>query len=81
MHTKYAPHRTACLCCCVRALAAATNLPVIGVVPRTWLDRHRRVFRHEIYRYAGGVAGLVLFAIVVIAQQSRLTGLIRGLAS
>ena len=61
-----------------RALAAATGLPVIGVVPFTLLDRHRAAFRREVFKYSTVLAGLVLFAVLVVSQQARLTALAKG---
>jgi polysaccharide chain length determinant protein (PEP-CTERM system associated) len=59
------------------ALQEATGLPVIGVVPRTWLDRHRSTFRRNVIQYAGAVGCLVLLAVVVVIQESQLTRLVQ----
>lgn len=61
-----------------RGLKAATGLPVIGVVPRTWLDRQRQDFRRQSLHYWAIVTGLALMAILVTLQQSRITDLTRG---
>jgi polysaccharide chain length determinant protein (PEP-CTERM system associated) len=61
------------------ALETATGLPVIGVVPRTWLDQHRNAVRRDIVRYAGAVGGLFVMAGMVVTQSRLLSQLVQGL--
>jgi polysaccharide chain length determinant protein (PEP-CTERM system associated) len=60
-------------------LEAATGLPVVGVIPRTWLDRHRNAFRRSVIKYAGAVGCLVIVAVFVISQASMLTRFAQGI--
>jgi polysaccharide chain length determinant protein (PEP-CTERM system associated) len=59
-------------------LEAAIGVPVIGVVPLTWLDKHRAAFRRNIVHYASAVAVLVLLAVVVMTQEGPLVRLLQG---
>jgi hypothetical protein len=61
------------------SLAAATGLPVIGVIPRTWLDRHRNAFRRSVMKYAGAVGCLALIGVLVVLQASVLTRYAQGM--
>lgn len=59
------------------ALEAATGLPVIGVVPKTWIDQHRNAFRRDVIRYAVAVGCLFVTAGVVVSQSRFLSQLAR----
>jgi polysaccharide chain length determinant protein (PEP-CTERM system associated) len=49
-----------------RALNEITGMPVLGVVSRTWLDKHRQQRRQELIRYSAAAAALLLvFACVM----------------
>lgn len=59
-------------------LESAIGVPVIGVVPLTWLDQHRAAFRRKIVHYASAMAALVLLAVVVMTQEGPLVRLLQG---
>src|SRR5215813_9508647 len=47
-----------------RQLTEATQLPVLGSVSMTWVERHRAAGRRAIWAYSFGAAMLVLLAVV-----------------
>lgn len=50
-----------------RSLTEITGLPVLGVVSRTWLDKHRLQRRGELIRYSAAATGLVIaFALLLM---------------
>lgn len=53
----------------VPALTAATGLPVLAAVSRTWVERHRQQRKIELVRFSGGTVLLfVAFGVVVLLQ-------------
>jgi polysaccharide chain length determinant protein (PEP-CTERM system associated) len=52
-----------------RILTEVTNLPVLGVVSETWLDKHRQSRRKELIRYSMA-AGALLFVFVFFLRFS-----------
>ena len=53
----------------VPALTAATGLPVLAAVSRTWVERYRLQRKAELVRFSGGTALLfVAFGLVVLLQ-------------
>jgi polysaccharide chain length determinant protein (PEP-CTERM system associated) len=49
-----------------RQLTDLTQLPVLGSVSMTWLERHRAVARRAVWAYSLGAAALVLLALVAL---------------
>ena len=47
-----------------RQLTEATQLPVLGTVSMTWVERHRAAGRRAVWAYSFGAALLVLVAVV-----------------
>ncbi len=60
----------------VPALTAATGLPVLAAVSRTWVDRHREQRRSELVRFSGGTALLFAAFVLVILMQPLVTQLL-----
>lgn len=52
-----------------RVLAEVTSLPVLGVVSKTWLDKHRLQRRFELIRYSAAAGALALLYILVLAYS------------
>jgi polysaccharide chain length determinant protein (PEP-CTERM system associated) len=63
----------------VRQLSELTQLPVIGVVSMTWLERHRARERRAIWVYSAATAVLVLVAVVMLLTESLTSQLLHGL--
>jgi polysaccharide chain length determinant protein (PEP-CTERM system associated) len=53
-----------------RQLTEATELPVLGSVSMTWVERHRAAGRRAVWAYSFGAALLVLVAIVTLLTNS-----------
>ncbi len=49
-----------------RRLAEVTQLPVLGIVSETWLEKHRLRRRGELIRYAAAAAALLVVFVVVL---------------
>ncbi|MBV9315830.1 MAG: hypothetical protein JOZ34_00070 [Gammaproteobacteria bacterium] len=49
-----------------RQLTDATQLPVLGSVSMTWVERHRAVGRRALWTYSFGTALLILVAVVTL---------------
>ena len=49
-----------------RSLNEVTGLPVLGVVSKTWLDKHRLERRVEYLKYAAGVGALMVVFMVAL---------------
>jgi len=49
-----------------RQLTDATQLPVLGSVSMTWVERHREAGRRALWAYSFGAALLILLAIVTL---------------
>jgi hypothetical protein len=49
-----------------RQLTEVTQLPVLGGVSMTWLERHRAAGRRTVWAYSLGAALLVLVAVVTL---------------
>jgi hypothetical protein len=43
-----------------------TQLPVLGVVSETWLDKHKLRRRGELLRYSAAAAALLIVFVVVL---------------
>ena len=62
-----------------RQLAELTQLPVLGVVNMTWLERHQAEGRHAIWVYSLAVAVLVVVAMITLLTQGAVSQLFHGL--
>ena len=49
-----------------RQLTDATQLPVLGSVSMTWVERHRAIGRRALWTYSFGAALLILLALVTL---------------
>jgi polysaccharide chain length determinant protein (PEP-CTERM system associated) len=54
----------------VKTLTAATGVPVLAAVSRTWGERHRVVRKQELLRYCAVAALLVVVFVVVLTFQN-----------
>jgi polysaccharide chain length determinant protein (PEP-CTERM system associated) len=54
----------------LKTLTAATGLPVLAAVSRTWGERHRAVRKQELLRYSAVAALLVVVFVVVLTFQN-----------
>ncbi len=64
-----------------RQLNELTQLPVLGSVSMTWLERHKAEGRRAIWAYSAAGAALVLIAIVALATENAAARLIHGLTA
>jgi polysaccharide chain length determinant protein (PEP-CTERM system associated) len=62
-----------------RQLGNVTGIPVLGSVSMAGLDQHRGAVRAERFRYAWGVAGLVILGLGVLVLQAHIYRLFGGL--
>jgi polysaccharide chain length determinant protein (PEP-CTERM system associated) len=63
----------------VRQLAELTQLPVLGVVSMTWLERHQAQARHAVWVYSMAVAVLIVVAAVTLLTESAASHFLHGL--
>jgi polysaccharide chain length determinant protein (PEP-CTERM system associated) len=61
-----------------RSLAELTGLPVLGVVTRVWVDKHRAQLRGGLLRYAVASGLLLVSFIVVLALQGPVSKMLRA---
>jgi hypothetical protein len=61
-----------------RQLTEYTQLPVLGVVSMTWLERHKARERRAMWVYSGATAVLVLLALFVLLTESVTSRLVHG---
>jgi polysaccharide chain length determinant protein (PEP-CTERM system associated) len=64
-----------------RQLSELTQLPVLGAVSMTWLERHKARERRAIWVYSFATAILVLLAGVVVIAGTAASQLLHGLAA
>lgn len=64
-----------------RQLGELTQLPVVGAVSMTWLERHKAQERRTIWQYTAGVAALVLMAVLALSTQGIAARLLHGLTT
>jgi hypothetical protein len=64
-----------------RQLSELTQLPVLGSVSMTWLERHKAEARRAIWAYSAAGAALVLIAIIALATENAAARLIHGLTA
>ena len=62
-----------------RQLAELTQLPVLGVVSMTWLERHQAQARHAVWVYSMAVAVLIVVAAVTLLTESAASHFLHGL--
>ena len=62
-----------------RQLAELTQLPVLGVVSMTWLERHQAQARHAVWVYSMAVAVLIGVAAVTLLTESAASHFVHGL--
>ena len=62
-----------------RQLSELTQLPVLGSVSMTWLERHKAEGRRAIWAYSMATAALVFIALIAFATEDAAARLIHGL--
>jgi len=62
-----------------RQLSELTQLPVLGVVSMTWLERHKARERHAMWVYSAATGLLVLVAVLTLLTESVASQLLHGL--
>jgi polysaccharide chain length determinant protein (PEP-CTERM system associated) len=62
-----------------RQLTEMTQLPVLGSVSMTWLERHRATARRAIWMYSAGAAALIVVGIVILLTEGYTSQLLHGL--
>jgi polysaccharide chain length determinant protein (PEP-CTERM system associated) len=63
----------------MRQLTELTQLPVLGVVSMTWLERHQSQARHAVWVYSMAVAVLIAVAAVTLLTERAASHLLHGL--
>ncbi len=64
-----------------RQLTELTQLPVLGSVSMTWLERHKAAGRRAIWAYSTAVGALVVLARFTLASQGPTSRFLQGLMS
>ena len=64
-----------------RQLAELTQLPVLGVVSMTWLERHQAQARHAVWVYSMAVAVLIVLAALTLLTESAASHFLHGLTA
>lgn len=64
-----------------RQLTELTQLPVLGVVSMTWLERHQAQARHAVWVYSMAVAVLIVLAAVTLLTESAASHFLHGLTA
>jgi polysaccharide chain length determinant protein (PEP-CTERM system associated) len=62
-----------------RQLAELTQLPVLGAVSMTWLERHKAQERRAVWVYSAATGGLVVVALIMLLVQSPVSQLLHGM--
>jgi polysaccharide chain length determinant protein (PEP-CTERM system associated) len=62
-----------------RQLTEVTQLPVLGVVSMTWLERHQALARHAVWVYSMALAVLIAMAAMMLLTQSATSHFLHGL--
>jgi protein tyrosine kinase modulator len=62
-----------------RHLSEVTQLPVLGVVSMTWLERHKAQARHAIWVYSMAASVLIVVALVTLLTESATSHFLHGL--
>jgi len=64
-----------------RQLHELTQLPVLGSVSMTWLERHKAEARRAVWAYSSVAAALVLATLIVLAIQGPTSRFLHGLTA
>jgi hypothetical protein len=64
-----------------RQLTELTQLPVLGTVSMTWLERHRAEARRVMWVYGMASGALVVVALVVLLIQGVVSQFLHGLTA
>ena len=64
-----------------RQLTAATQLPVLGSVSMTWVERHRAAGRRALWTYSVGAALLVVVAVLTLLTDDFTSRFLRALVA
>ncbi|HEX4388433.1 MAG TPA: XrtA system polysaccharide chain length determinant [Steroidobacteraceae bacterium] len=64
-----------------RQLSELTQLPVLGAVSMTWLERHKAEARRAIWAYSSAMAVLLLLAVLALTVQGPAARLLHGVAA
>lgn len=75
----YLMHQVRPVFASARQLAELTQLPVLGVVSMTWLERHQAQARHAVWVYSMAVAVLIVVAAVTLLTESASSHFLHGL--
>jgi polysaccharide chain length determinant protein (PEP-CTERM system associated) len=75
----YVMHQLKPVFASARQLAELTQLPVIGVVSMTWLERHKAQGRHAIWVYSMAAGVLLVVATVTLLTESAASHFLHGL--
>ena len=62
-----------------RQLAEFTQLPVLGSISMTWLERHKAEGRRAVWTYSAATGCLVLVALITLATQGVASRFLHGL--
>jgi polysaccharide chain length determinant protein (PEP-CTERM system associated) len=62
-----------------RQLTELTQLPVLGVVSMTWLERHQAMARHAVWVYSMAVAVLIAVATMMLLTETATSHFLHGL--
>jgi hypothetical protein len=62
-----------------RQLTELTQLPVLGSISMTWLERHKAEGRRAMWAYSMAAGTLVLVALIALATQGIAARLLHGL--
>jgi predicted lipid-binding transport protein (Tim44 family) len=62
-----------------RQLAELTQLPVLGAVSMTWVERHKARERRAVWVYSAATGGLVVVALIMLLIQSPASQLLHGM--
>ena len=75
----YVTHQLRPVFASARQLTELTQLPVLGVVSMTWLERHKAQARHAVWVYSTAVAVLMAVAAVTLLTQNATSHFLHGL--
>jgi hypothetical protein len=64
-----------------RQLTAATQLPVLGSVSMTWVERHRAAGRRALWTYSVGAALLIVVAVLTLLTDDFTSRFLRALVA
>jgi hypothetical protein len=64
-----------------RQLTELTQLPVLGSVSMTWLERHKAEGRRAAWAYSAAAGVLILLALITLATQGVASRFLHGLTA